>query len=457
MSESVSLTEAPFGRNGFIGSWLCGEDGSFEEPPTLTLRFGQHYDNTIPGITITWSSAYGEWASLYRVTAWHGELKIHSSLWENDSVTSVAAGDIAGYDRVDIEILAWSKPFRLARVEHVLLGIQKVYRKEDLVDFSASLSVDPLSASLPKSEINFSIVNLDGEYNPDNPKGAEKYLMERQAVTVRFGYLLSGEIQWISGGRYYLCEWDTPQNGITASFTARDAFELMSDPYSGPTSGSLGEIALAALEQASLPPKKDGGNPWTIHPSLGGIPAAPEADLSGSTAAEVLQMAANAACCVLYQDREGVIHLEPMESPFTDYEIDRFNSYSNAELTLTKQLKSIDINNGQYVLKAGNTGETQTVSNPLLSFAQAPTAALWAADFLANRRIVSGQFRADPRLDPLDSVTNENQFARSVVLITETAFTYNGAFRGSYTGRTLASGMVWPWYAGDLFCGEVLS
>lgn len=457
MLETIPQADVPFGRNGFIGSWLCGEDGRFEQPPTLTLNFGQHYDNTIPGITITWSSVYGEWASRYRVTAWHGERKIHSSTWENDSVTSVAAGDIAGYDRVEIEILAWSRPFRLARVEHILLGIQKVYRKDELMDFSADFMVDPLSATLPKSEISFSIANVDGEYNPDNPRGAEKYLMERQAVTVRFGYMLQGETEWISGGRYYLSAWETPQNGITASFTARDAFELMSDPYTGPSSGSLMEIVLAALEQANLPPMKDGREPWQVHASLESIQAPADADLSGNTIAEVLQMAANAACCVLYQDRAGLIHLEPLESPVTDYEIDRFNSYSNAEMVLTKQLKSIDINNGQYVLKSGITGETQTISNPLISQEQAPAAALWAADFLNNRRLVSGQFRADPRLDPLDSVTNENQFARSIVLITEAAFTYNGAFRGSYTGRTLASGMVWPWYAGDLFCGEVLS
>ena len=61
--------------------------------------------------------------------------------------------------------------------------------------------------------------------------------------------------------------------------------------------------------------------------------------------------------------------------------------------------------------------------------------AKWTADYLRNRKLLSGDFRADPRLDALDRIINENQFSQTVVLVTDVEFTYNGAFRGSYEGR----------------------
>ncbi len=420
----------------------------------LTLEFTKSFSELIPGITITWSPTYNEWATQVRVTAYHGERILFLKTVENELPVSVIEGDISGYDRIKIEILSWCKPYHRARVEGIFIGVEKVYGKAEIMDYSAGMEVDPLSATLPKSEITFSISNLDGEYNPDNPQGTEKYLMERQAVTVEYGYKLGGAIEWIPGGTYYLSQWNTPQNGITASFTARDALEFLSDPYTGPNTGTLLEIIEAGFTQADLPVMQDGSPRWTADSSLGEVQVA-ETDLSRLTIAQVLQYAANAGCCVFYQDRAGKVHIEPLKAMMTDYSVDRFNSYSNSEISLSKPLKSVNINNGKFVLTVGRTGESQPLSNPLISDAQAPAVAVWVAEYLQNRRTLTGSFRADPRLDPLDLIKNENQFSESTVLVTEAKFTYNGAFRGSYTGRSMNSALAYYYYAGDLFSGEV--
>lgn len=444
-------------HNGFISTALCGGDGLFSTPPAITLTFPHAYEGTIPGITIDWSPTYGEWAASYRVTAYYGERAIFSQIAGNDNVTSVMSVDISGYNKIVIEILSWCKPYRRARVERLFLGVDKCYKKSEIMSFSATLSADPISAVLPKSEITFSLLNLDGEYNPDNPSGAAKYLMERQPVTVRMGYMLGEEIEWIKGGTYYLSEWDTPQNGISASFTARDALEFMTDLYTGPITGTLMEIAQAALQQAELPLLEDGSVRWALDGSLSEIqaPEQQEEDLGKQSIAVVLQYVANAGRCVFFQDRDGVLHIEPLDTALTDYDIDRFNSYANSELALSKQLKAVDVNDGQFVLAVGRTGETQPIANPLIADGQAQAVALWAAGYLQNRRQLSGSFRADPRLDPLDMVRNENQFAASYVLVTEAQFTYNGAFRGSYKGRSILTAMADYYYAGDLYAGEV--
>ena len=252
----------------------------------------------------------------------------------------------------------------------------------------------------------------------------------------RYGYELNGTIEWIKAGTFFMSEWDTPQNGITATFTARDSIEFMSDSYTGPSSGSLYSIAEAAFLQANLPKTSTGGNRWIISASLKSINAPDDVDLSVYTIAETLQLVANASCCVFYQGRDGILHIEPLSEETTDYEINRFNSYENSEISLTKQLKGVDVNNGAAVLEVGTVGETQKVDNPLISSDRAAQVATWVAEYLKNRRTLSGNFRADPRLDVLDRVTNINQFATSTVLVTEVKYTYNGAFRGSYEGRS---------------------
>lgn len=426
----------PYGNNGFIGNVLSGEDGTFSILPTITIMFSKVFTAVIPGVTITWASAYDEWANAFRVTAYNGsEIVVQETISGNTSVTSVVSLDIQGYDKIEIEVLQWCKPYRRARIQSILIGVEKTYTRTELMAFSHAMYVDPLSADLPKAEIKFEIKNLNGEYNPDNPTGVEKYLMERQAVKAKYGYRLDGKTEWIQCGTFYMSEWDTPQNGITASFTARDLLEYMSDKYTGASIGTLMEVAEAALTQAELPQKEDGTDRWLLWSGLSDLTVPAEVDLSGYTIAEVLQLIANAACCVFYQDRFGVLHIEPLAGGATDYRIDQDNSFSNSEISLTKQLKAVNVNDSAAVVVNGAVGETQTVDNPLIGSDRAAVIGEWTKEYLKNRRILSGEWRADPRLDVLDRVTVKNQFAESAVLVTEIEYSYNGAFRGTYEGR----------------------
>lgn len=453
--QLLNMSNDEYGDNGYIGNTLCNQDGIFTSPvPTITINFSKSFNDLIPGITVTWSTVYNEWATKFRLTAYHNEQVVFvGDIQENTELgpVSMLSGDIRGYNKIVVQIYGWSSPLHRARIESIFMGIDKIYTKQEIMNYSATAFVDPMSAELPNSEINFEIVNLDGEYNPDNPHGVERYLMERQQVTSKYGYEITNpttgikDIEWIPGGVYYLSEWTTPQNGITATFTARDAIELMSDPYSGRKSGTFMEIVEDALNQADI-------IHYDIDDSLSDIIMPNNADVKWEdlSIAEVLQYIANASCCAFYQDRRGYINIKPFSlTDPTDYEINRFNSYKNSEISLSKQLKAVDINKGQFNLLAGLKGETQPVDNPFISDEQAPAVAKWVMDYLINRRNLSGDYRADPRLDPLDLITNENQFARSLVLVTEVKYTYNGAFRGSYQGKGVNKLNNKWYYSGD--------
>ena len=218
-SFQIMPDQPPYGENGYVGNALSDDGGNFDANslPTVTISFSQVFTALIPGITVVWGTAYGEWADTFRVTVYNGASQVfQETVSNNTAATSVISGDIRNYDKITVEVLKWCLPVRRARIAEIIIGIERVYTKADLMEYGHTIFVDPLSAELPKSEIAFTIKNLNGEYNPDNPQGAEKYLMERQQITARYGYELNGNIEWINAGVFFMSEWETPQNGITA-------------------------------------------------------------------------------------------------------------------------------------------------------------------------------------------------------------------------------------------------
>jgi hypothetical protein len=56
---------------------------------------------------------------------------------------------------------------------------------------------------------------------------------------------------------------------------------------------------------------------------------------------------------------------------------------------------------------------------------------------MKNRMVLESNWRADPRLDALDIVSNENSYNTNKVLMTSVEYSYNGAFKGKGEGRVI--------------------
>ena len=428
---------------GYVAFSLSGEDTAFEAQPTITIHFSAVHTELIPGITITWAENLNEWASSFRVAAYNGlDLVTERVVEDNTSPLSQIWMDLQNYDRLTIEVLKWSHPQHRARVERVFLGIRSIYTKDDLLGYTHTQSVDLLSGALPKNEIVFRLRNEDSRWNPENPTGAERYLMERQEVYVKYGMSVGDNTEWIDGGHFWLSGWSTPANGIEASITARDLLEFMNEKYTGRTEGWLYAIASDAFRQANLPVTEKDKNRYYIDESLYDSIGYIEGD---HTIAEVLQKVAHMGCCVLYQDRNGVMRLEPRNKVPTDYVIRREMSYSHPEFEISKPLKAVEVSygeEGKYVLPVSASGEVQTVDNDFIGTeADAQRVAEATAAVLKGRKAITGEFRADPRLDALDIVTVESKFATNPVVISEIVYsTTGGGFHGRYSGRVVEDG-----------------
>ena len=253
---------------------------------------------------------------------------------------------------------------------------------------------------------------------------------------------LDGETEWINGGKFYLSNWNTPSNGITASFEARDALVFLSDsPYTGRKSGTLYEMCYDALELLDVT-----GISYFINESLKNYSADFSSANSSYKNSDVLQLAANAAGMALYQTRDGQIRIDWVpfspEDKNSIYEITEMNDFEYPEISFSNKLKNISysVNNASKTYPAGATGDgaTQSISNALLSdsiIAQPKNALTESYKVLSNRRTATLSYRASPHNDALDFVKLNHQFGYSSnLLITDVKYTFNGCFKGSVTG-----------------------
>lgn len=439
-SFDILPAAAPYGENGYIGNTLCGEDCVFAAPPTITISFGKVFDTLLEGLTIAWGTAYeGEYATEFKITASaNGSVVKEETVTGNREKISTVFTELTGYDTIELSVLKWSHPRRRARIERIVVGIEHNYSKGDLSSYTHRMGASLLSAEQPETEVTFSIDNTDRLYDPDNDSGMSRYLMTRQEVTVTYGYKLDGKVEKIPAAVTFLDEWETPRSGILANFTARGLQVFMDEKFTGTVTGTLLNVAQLALEQANIPLMSDGSQRWVLDESLGSINVPLGVDLSDRTLAEVVQLCAYAGCCVMWQDRNGVLHVEPFEpKEAAEYDISRAVEFGFPETTLAKQLKSININDGAYVLSVSKLGVEQTVDDPLISAERAPTVAAWVRDILLYRQSLSGEWRADPKVDALDTVSVDTPFHTNRTVLTSIELNFNGAWRGSYEGTVI--------------------
>ena len=336
-----------------------------------------------------------------------------------------------------------------------------VYTKSDLLSFTHSQTGSLVSGELPKNHIEFSLDNSDDKWNPHNPGGMTKYLTERLKVTLRYGFLIDGVEEWIPGGVFYLSEWKTPQNGIEATFVARDILEFLIDqPYDATIEGTLYEIVENVLLEAGIP--ADG--------SVGGVSISDElkkysvGDIGfdvDATMAVVVQKCANAAGCIMYQDRDGVFRIEKRAYENAKYTIPKNLSFAHPEIELFRPIKSVAvtyIDNTMSAFQFADSGEIQRVANNYISDStQAYSVARWVRDALLARRKIKGEFRGDPRFDLFDLINVESKYGTMTTIeLTSVRVTFAGAFRIFYEGYARTDSVRMVARCGEIYAGEVV-
>lgn len=441
-SCDIVPSSPPYGTTGFLSAEIFDDSNH----PVIRLELPSENKSSVPGVSICWSTVFGEYATDFSVSAYLGTSKLKTvTVNGNKSVRSDVEAELSGFDAVEIEVLKWCLPDRRVRIEQVKIGRYLVFDKTKILSYSHSSARDPISGQLSQESISFSLDNSDRTWDSVNPQGIYKYIYERQPVTVRYGMDVDGKTEWVSGGMFFLSEWSVPANSIEASFQARDAFlYLSSTTYTGRKYGTLYEMCYDALEQLEAD-----GITAEISEELKDYSTDITSDGSTYHNSDILQLAANAAGMALYQTRDGVIKINRVygsdaSSPVLDIPV--LNNYSWPEITFAQNMLNVVTTAGDvtyaYPESPSGKGVSQTLSNVMLTkdiLSKSRNALTESYGVLSNRRKASLTYRASPTVDALDMVKIHHQFNYDAVLLaTNVKYTFNGCFKGTVEGYMMA-------------------
>lgn len=472
-SQEVRYSETQT-DSGFVGTSPDTSNNNWY----IEFKLPEATNVVIPGIGILWDSELGEKPQKFvvvlmnttsgkrqEIVVENGVVNGHylppgSQNWEqmdlelaHDTTGSTKIrGDFSDYDFVHVEIYGWDTPNHRPRMDRFIFGYTWVFDKTEILSYTHEQTGDLLGAELPKNSITFSLDNTDDKWNPNNPKGFGKYVTEKQMITVRYGLDVNnnGHPFWVPAGVFYLSDWNAPSNGLEATFTARDPFEfMMSVPYSGIGTGSSAwAVVQSALSLCEFPNKMkvrlvDG---WDTELAVGNL-GKPVNGVYDCSVAEMLQMCACIMHCVMWFDRNGTLQM--VSKPWnysTDqvFDIPLDLAYTYPEVSLSKPIKYVTIRctntagevDAVLLTEQSEYGETQSFK--LLMVNEGIVNNIFA-DFIKPvvkyREQVTGEFRADPRLDVFDLVNVETKYGDMQMVLTGIKYTFTGTFHAEYTAR----------------------
>lgn len=322
---------------GYVSELISGADGAFSPAPFVDFSFSKTH--SVIGLTFVFDRSCGDYPARLRVEAWRGGECITSEVCTPTGADYEFIHKIDRFDRLRFTWLASAVPYRRARLQQVLFGLGIRFDGSTVEKATWKDEVDPLSRKLPTGDFSFTVTDPTGMYDPDAPQGIWEYIDLRSPVDVALGQRITrgltwadlfryswfdaelndwgtiyegGSTEWVPCGRYYLTAQPTLDN-MSVTFACKAVLSLADTTYSTgvwrPGGITLYDLALDVLRAAGLPEYQEGVPYWHLWDGLKNITTT--APLPKSSCRECLQLIANAACCVLYTDRSGYIHLEP--------------------------------------------------------------------------------------------------------------------------------------------------
>ena len=334
-SDLRILPDSDYLKNGYVSSVMSGDDGKFQAVPVIEFTF-LHARNFI-AMTYQFARAY---PTKIRVTYYLKGVEQGQFISEPDGINFIdAENHIYDCDRVTFEFLEMSEPNRRLRIARLVFGYEKKFDMGDIVSVDHTMSVDPISSSLPYEKLALKVSNYGKDYNPDNPQGTWVHFVNGQPLSIRYGVRIDGVTEWVEAGRLLLS--DAPVvDSDTANFEAVDILSTLTNTYYKGVwrdgGASLYDLAVEVLDDAGI-------TNYSVSESLRGIrtmsplPVVPHR--------ECLQLIANAGGCVLYTNNQGTIVLENQtydDAP-VDFYLDFGKMFSKPVVKKTEKLKSVDV------------------------------------------------------------------------------------------------------------------
>ena len=143
-----------------VGWWSrerSGEDGRFETPPGIILKFSLPYSST--GLTFTFSPSTGQWCSEIYVAWFNGQVLLQEGVFHPDDGNWVLNQAVESFDQIHIELRATNHPGHFAKVQRIEIGRMMTFGKGELTNVRLVNEVDPALCVLTADTLNFEVID----------------------------------------------------------------------------------------------------------------------------------------------------------------------------------------------------------------------------------------------------------------------------------------------------------
>lgn len=172
-------------ETGWWSDTCSGADGSFTEPPVITVTFPQPY--TATGLTLSFCPASGEWCSEAEVLWYRGAKLLDQIVTYPDTAEWILTHPVENFDKVELRLLKTNIPGHFAKLRQLQIGRVFVFLGDEIVRVRLLNEIDP---SLCRLSVDTMTVDIrDRKGHPMTPKKDQTIQLYRDGVQLASHYI----------------------------------------------------------------------------------------------------------------------------------------------------------------------------------------------------------------------------------------------------------------------------
>ena len=294
----------------YVSSYMSDKNCLFSDKACITLTSSVYL--TTLGLTMVFDSIDKNYAKKLKVKAYRDSTMIMDEDYTlssySDRLIFADNEELVRWNKIEIYFIESSLPYRRIRVNQLLFGIMETYTDENLISAESKEKTTMINSELPTHTFKFTIDNMNKLFNPDNPQGWYRYILQQQPISYEWGYQLDdGTIEWILGGKMLLTgSVEVGENQV--SFSTTSLINYLTKVYKkgvyNSSGRSLYDLAVDVLEDSNIDSSQY--NLWSGLKSI-----KTDAPLPKLEARQLLQIIATTGNCILFTNRENVINIQP--------------------------------------------------------------------------------------------------------------------------------------------------
>lgn len=294
----------------YVSSYMSDKNCLFSDKACITLTSSVYL--TTLGLTMVFDSIDKNYAKKLKVKAYRDSTMIMDKDYTlssySDRLIFADNEELVRWNKIEIYFIESSLPYRRIRVNQLLFGIMETYTDENLISAESKEKTIMINSELPTHTFKFTIDNMNKLFNPDNPQGWYRYILQQQPISYEWGYQLDdGTIEWILGGKMLLTgSVEIGENQV--SFSTTSLINYLTKVYKkgvyNSSGRSLYDLAVDVLEDSNIDSSQY--NLWSGLKSI-----KTDAPLPKLEARQLLQIIATTGNCILFTNRENVINIQP--------------------------------------------------------------------------------------------------------------------------------------------------